>query len=294
MIMPLQTFLSIVITTYNRANLVHEAIDSALTVVSDDPRMEIVVVDDCSEDNTVEFLWSRYKGHLEREKVRIVALRSNLGATGAKNAGAKAARGEWVVFLDSDDLLLPKAKSCFFETLTQALKVCPIVFFRSCSEDAQYAQVQNDNPKTIFLRTFIKEGTPGECLPAVRTKEFLKYPYHEDLRGFESLSYASLIKNIGPALISQHCVRVYRTNFEDRISTASGLEARSRLISMGYLRLFRQLLGHISLCSSFGQLLKALYFYSRHLKTYSSCFNQGSLKLPHSTRNHIMNGSSHC
>lgn len=86
---------SVIIPTYNRASLVCEAVASVARQTFRD--YEVIVVDDGSTDETAERV-----GGLP------VAVRyfrqANAGAARARNAGIEAARGEWVAFLDSDDL----------------------------------------------------------------------------------------------------------------------------------------------------------------------------------------------
>lgn len=89
--------LSAVIPTHNRGGLVCRAIDSALA--QDHPPDEIVVVDDGSTDDTRERL-ARYAG-----RVRYVA-QANAGGAAARNRGVEAATGDWIAFLDSDDIWL--------------------------------------------------------------------------------------------------------------------------------------------------------------------------------------------
>ena len=90
--------ISVIIPTFNRAALVSQAIDSALsqTRVPD----EIVVVDDGSTDETPEVL-SRYGS-----SIRVVR-QENRGRSAARNAGIQNSKGDLIVFLDSDDLLTP-------------------------------------------------------------------------------------------------------------------------------------------------------------------------------------------
>ncbi|MGD9722720.1 MAG: glycosyltransferase family 2 protein [Pirellulales bacterium] len=90
---------SVIIPTYNRATLVSEAIDSALgqTRVPD----EIIVVDDGSTDGTADVL-RRYGA-----PVRVVS-QANRGRSAARNTGLQEARGDLILFLDSDDLLVPQ------------------------------------------------------------------------------------------------------------------------------------------------------------------------------------------
>lgn len=90
---------SAIITTYNRRAFVHEAVDSVLAQTYGD--WELIVVDDGSTDGTDEAL-RRYG-----EKLRYI-FQKNEGASAARNRGLELAGGEFVAFLDSDDLWLPR------------------------------------------------------------------------------------------------------------------------------------------------------------------------------------------
>jgi glycosyltransferase involved in cell wall biosynthesis len=90
---------SVVIPCYNQAHFLAEAIESVLA--QSYPRVEIVVVDDGSPDNTREVA-ARYP------EVRYVR-QENQGLAAARNTGLRHSRGEYLVFLDADDRLLPEA-----------------------------------------------------------------------------------------------------------------------------------------------------------------------------------------
>lgn len=95
---------SIIIPTYNRKQLLREAVESCLQQTFQD--YEVLIVDDGSTDGTGEQAETLLK--LEwREKVRYHR-KVNGGVSSAKNCGLKFARGEYVQFLDSDDLLRPE------------------------------------------------------------------------------------------------------------------------------------------------------------------------------------------
>lgn len=92
--------LSVVIPTWNRAHIVCEAIESALD--QREGEVEVIVVDDCSTDATVDLVKKTYGS-----RVQVLQQPSRRGQGAARNAGALLACGEFVGFLDSDDVWLP-------------------------------------------------------------------------------------------------------------------------------------------------------------------------------------------
>jgi glycosyltransferase involved in cell wall biosynthesis len=95
---------SVLIPAYNREKYVAQAVDSVLS--QGFTGCEVIVVDDGSTDNTLRVL--------ESYGSRIRVLRqSNRGPEVARNTAAEAARGEYLVLLDSDDLLLPDALTTY-------------------------------------------------------------------------------------------------------------------------------------------------------------------------------------
>ncbi len=90
---------SVVIASYNAAATLPMTLDSVLA--QSYPNIEIIVVDDGSKDHTTQVL-ERYAG-----RVRIVQ-KQNGGLASARNAGCKAARGDFIALLDADDLCAPE------------------------------------------------------------------------------------------------------------------------------------------------------------------------------------------
>ena len=89
--------LSVVITTYNRCELLPRAIESAQNAGTD---LDVIVVDDCSSDATAE-ICAQIPG------IRYVRLSVNQGLANARNVGIAESTAEFVAFLDDDDLRLP-------------------------------------------------------------------------------------------------------------------------------------------------------------------------------------------
>jgi len=92
---------SVVVPTYNRGYCLARTIDSALGQTH--PAVEVIVVDDGSQDDTAEVVSSRYGGDA---RVRLMR-QANAGVAAARNAGMRAARGDYVALLDSDDVWEP-------------------------------------------------------------------------------------------------------------------------------------------------------------------------------------------
>ncbi len=120
---------SVVIPTYNRAAYIGDAIESALnqTRVPD----EILVIDDGSTDDTPEVL-SQFDAPV------TVIRQPNRGRSAARNAGMACAIGDAVIFLDSDDLLMPDCIERFAEVLEEDPEV-GVVYGDAllCDEDAE-------------------------------------------------------------------------------------------------------------------------------------------------------------
>ena len=90
---------SIVITTYNRSLMLPHAIESARNAATN---AEVIVVDDCSTDNTPDIC-------AQIPDIRYIRLSANRGLAHARNAGIAESTSEFIAFLDDDDLRLPNS-----------------------------------------------------------------------------------------------------------------------------------------------------------------------------------------
>lgn len=116
--------ISVVIPTYNASRFINQTIDSVIAQTFKD--YEIIVVDDGSSDSTEEIVKSY------GDKVRYI-YQDNAGDGPARNTGIKAAKGEWIAFLDHDDQWLPdklQQQSEFIETHPQ-LNWCATAYYQA-------------------------------------------------------------------------------------------------------------------------------------------------------------------
>lgn len=121
---------SVIIPNFNRAETVMVAIHSVLNQTYDD--FEIIVVDDCSSDNSVLEI-----SKIKNPKLKLLKLDKNSGAARARNYGVSHAKGELISFLDSDDYYEP-------EFLEESSKV-----------------LFNSEPKIGFMWTGVKYHYPN-------------------------------------------------------------------------------------------------------------------------------------
>ena len=90
---------SIITPAYNAAEYIAETIESVL--VQTYPKWEMLIVNDCSKDNTVEIVQS-YAA--KDNRIKLINLKQNSGAAVARNTAIQNAKGRYIAFLDSDDL----------------------------------------------------------------------------------------------------------------------------------------------------------------------------------------------
>lgn len=141
---------SVIIPAYNRAAALPRAINSVLAQTYRD--LEIIVVDDCSKDNTSEVI----KGFADE---RIVYLRHavNKGGAAARNTGIDRSRGEVIAFLDSDDEWTPEKLKRQMELLEKSGPQCGVVY-------TALQAVYEDTGKTQFLPADLKGSFLNELL----------------------------------------------------------------------------------------------------------------------------------
>jgi len=126
---------SLIIACYKQEEFIRETIESALAMWYADK--EIIVVDDASPDRTGEIL-KEYAA-----KIRLISHKTNMGANVGRNEGAAAAKGDYLVFLDGDDLYLPWALDLYsriIELKDPKIILCRLLFFRGAVPEPAFSE----------------------------------------------------------------------------------------------------------------------------------------------------------
>jgi glycosyltransferase involved in cell wall biosynthesis len=159
--------ISIIIPAYNRAGLIGETLRSVWNQTV--PPKEIILVDDGSTDGTVaaverEFsvFSKQFSGHsksnIQNPTFKILR-QQNAGPGAARNLGASVARGEYLAFLDSDDLWFPWTLETYLEVIEKEnrpgfIAGCPFLFERKEQVDA----VGNEKLQTTRFADYLQSG----------------------------------------------------------------------------------------------------------------------------------------
>jgi glycosyltransferase involved in cell wall biosynthesis len=176
-----KSMVSVVIPTYNRQDLIMEAVESVLNQVYED--FELIVVDNFSSDQTLDRLYE-----IKDPRVKILT-EQRRGASFARNTGTKHAQGQFLAFLDSDDLWLPEKLAVQVGEI-QSLPRGSIVF-------SQYSEFFNEQPK---VRRILSGGPPNLSVITmmIRTEDFHAVGlFDESLKAGEFLEWYARAINLG-------------------------------------------------------------------------------------------------
>lgn len=174
--------ISVIIPLYNKEPIIEQSLQSVLSQDYDD--FEVIVVNDGSTDRGVEIVKS-----IKDSRITLIE-QENGGPSKARNTGVKNAKGEWILFLDADDELLPRALK-HFAGLVEAHKginmfVCPYLL------DYGKGIVQEYQYKDCIVKNACKEQALVRISPhagsALILKEILqKNLFNEQIKRYEDL-----------------------------------------------------------------------------------------------------------
>jgi teichuronic acid biosynthesis glycosyltransferase TuaG len=185
-----EILVSVVIPAYNSANRIHLALDSAL---AQDVPLEIIVIDDCSQDNLDEVM-ERY---LQFPQIRYFKNPENLRVAATRNRGVSLARGAYVAFLDSDDYWekgkLQKQLALLAETGAVMCSTARELMNPDGSLTGHIIPVQTEYTYRDLLRQ-----NPINCSSVViRTAVAREFPMHHDDAHEDYLMWLEVLEKYG-------------------------------------------------------------------------------------------------
>lgn len=175
---------SIIMPSWNTGRFIAESIQSVLKQTYQN--WELIIVDDCSTDNTDEIVAS-----FSDARIKYLKNEKNSGAALTRNRAIREAKGEWIAFLDSDDLWVPEK----LEKMLKFMKANGYAFayheFEKIDEQSQKLNILVSGPKIVTKRKMYHYGYPG-CLTFMYNAHFMGLIQIKDIR--KNNDYALLLK----------------------------------------------------------------------------------------------------
>jgi glycosyltransferase involved in cell wall biosynthesis len=225
-------FFSVIIPTYNREKSIVEAVESVLSQTFED--FELLVIDDGSTDGTADLL----KPISERDSRLRYIFQENAERSAARNNGIDQSKGQYLCFLDSDDIYLPEHLEKFHKTITE--HGCPVAYFLSNAimefngnrkKEPPYV-TQTDDPVELMLKISVASQQVS-----IHNSILREHKYDVNLRIGEDQELWSRVVKHYPVIRSDQYTIVIRdlgdrtVNAMDPKMYRSNLMVRKRIIS---------------------------------------------------------------
>jgi len=161
----MNNLLSIITPSYNSKKFIKDTIDSVLA--QSYKNWEMIIVDDCSKDNSVDYIKSLIK---DEKKIKLIALDKNVGAAMARNRALEVAKGQYIAFLDSDDIWMTDKLEKQLKFMIDYNYAFTFSAYIPFSEDGQKDFNVINVPKEIDYAGYCKNTIIG-CLTVVIDRE---------------------------------------------------------------------------------------------------------------------------
>ena len=220
---------SVVIPTYNRALTISPAIDSALNQTY--KNIEIIVVDDGSTDNTKEAL-KPYE-----QKITYIP-QANSGVSSARNIGIQRAAGEYVAFLDSDDLWYPQKLEKQIEAIQKnqeyALCLTNIEYINEAGSHISFSNLREIILQNGSFFEYLLRGFPVTCSYMLIKKDVFNAVglFDESLKTAEDIDMLLRITSGYQAILIDEPLVKYRrgsSHLSGRLFTGNRLRAIQKI-----------------------------------------------------------------
>jgi glycosyltransferase involved in cell wall biosynthesis len=206
---------SILMTVYNRERFIAEAIESVLA--SSYTHFELIIVDDMSIDRSVEIAGS-YAA--KDGRIRVHKNANNLGDYGNRNNAARLAKGEFMMYVDSDDLILPGGIADCVRAMLN-FPDCGFGMFWNQSQEPTFVMTPEQSIRRHFFDSpFLKMGPGGTIL---RTSFFRAIGGYPEKYGPANDMYFNLkAACAGPTLFLPFDFMFYRLHEGQQINNTYG------------------------------------------------------------------------
>ena len=246
----MNTMISIIMPSYDTAQYIEQSILSVQKQTYEN--WELIIVDDCSTDNTDEVV----KPLLSDARIRYLKNEKNSGAAVSRNRALREAKGKWIAFLDSDDLWLPEKLEKQVAFMEQNGYHFSYTNYEEIDMAGEKTGVRVTGPKKITKTGMFNYCWPG-CLTVMYDAETVGLIQIADIK--KNNDYAMWLKVCRKAdcYLLDECLAQYRKGRAGSVSTHSV----KTMVGWHY-KLFREAEGFglvQSVCNTAKNLLWGVY-----------------------------------
>jgi len=159
--------LSIIIPIYGVEKYIGRCLDSIISQEREGVDLECIIINDCTPDNSMEVVADKLHNYHGGINFIVKHHDVNRGHCAARNTGLKYASGDYILFVDSDDFLAPKAVQCFYEELNKVnTKDVDVIMGNAfdCMDRRNIMKFDNDT-------SFLIDNTKEEALRRLLSRE---------------------------------------------------------------------------------------------------------------------------
>lgn len=175
---------SIIMPSWNTAKWISESIESVINQTY--KNWELIIVDDCSTDNTDEIVKL-----FSDKRIKFFKNEKNSGAALTRNRALREAQGEWIAFLDSDDLWNPDKLEKMISFMQSNNYVFAYHNYEKIDEESKPINIYVSGPKIVSKRRMYHYGYPG-CLSFMYSAKYYGLIQIKDIK--KNNDYAILLK----------------------------------------------------------------------------------------------------
>lgn len=223
---PVEGLVSIITPTYNCGPFIAETVGCVRSQTY--PNWEMLIIDDCSTDNTNEIV-----ARFNDPRIKYHCLPVNSGAAVARNTALKMARGRWIAFLDSDDLWMPDKLEKQLRFMTDNNIHFSYTQYEEMDETGQSLRRIVSGPKKISKAGMFSYCWPG-CLTVMYDKDTVGLIQIPPIK--KNNDYALWLKAIRKA----NCYLLPENIAKYRKRTGSISRASYRTLIKWHYKLFRE------------------------------------------------------